>query len=324
MSHVDEGALHAYLDGELPPAERAALEAHVAECPACRARLTEERALLERASQLLGLAQPLERPAPPLHQLRQRRVVRRLRLPFAWAASIVLAVSLGYYLHGTDSGVVPEVRSRASSAEEDRAAAPPVAVDAPRRSPPPSTPQRPSERRQVNAPQKLADEPTGAATAKARADAVTPTADAMAIRSEAQLRRGAPPPITGVAPRVEVSAGGTDWPLVRREQVRQMLGSEPVGIPSLPVRSIRRDPVGDGGVLVEQELDSATVIQLFERPATAERPASGLVNRSAAPARQFNYTDRLARFVGTLRVEIAGPLSPDSLNRLLEQVKPLP
>ena len=32
MSHVDEGTLHAYLDGELPSVERAALEA----CPHVR------------------------------------------------------------------------------------------------------------------------------------------------------------------------------------------------------------------------------------------------------------------------------------------------
>jgi hypothetical protein len=34
-------------------------------------------------------------------------------------------------------------------------------------------------------------------------------------------------------------------------------------------------------------------------------------------------TERLARFIGGMRVEIAGPLSADSLNRLLEQVKPI-
>jgi hypothetical protein len=32
----------------------------------------------------------------------------------------------------------------------------------------------------------------------------------------------------------------------------------------------------------------------------------------------------LARYVGRLRVEISGPVSTDSLNRLLEQVEPLP
>ena len=34
MSHVDDGTLHAYLDGELAPVERARFEAHVAECAA--------------------------------------------------------------------------------------------------------------------------------------------------------------------------------------------------------------------------------------------------------------------------------------------------
>jgi hypothetical protein len=108
-----------------------------------------------------------------------------------------------------------------------------------------------------------------------------------------------------------------------------MLGTEPVGVPTLPVRSIRRDPAGDGGVLVEQELDSTTVIQLFERPATATRapfasPAARRLDRSTAGVKENAAADRLARFVGSLRVEIAGPLSPDSLNRLLEQVQPLP
>src|SRR2546428_5978460 len=71
MSHVDEGTLHAYLDGELPSGERTALEAHLADCATCRANLTEERALRERATALLGSALPAERPAPPLEQLRR-------------------------------------------------------------------------------------------------------------------------------------------------------------------------------------------------------------------------------------------------------------
>src|SRR5712675_1687808 len=69
MSHVDEGTLHAYLDGELPSAERTALEAHLADCMTCRANLTEERALRERAVALFGSTRPAERPAPPFEQL---------------------------------------------------------------------------------------------------------------------------------------------------------------------------------------------------------------------------------------------------------------
>src|SRR5216110_2221922 len=100
MSHADEGTLHAYLDGELPSAERAALEAHLAECATCRATLAEERALLERASALLGAARPVERPAPPFEQLRRalQRSPWHVRRSFAWAASVVLALGLGYYI----------------------------------------------------------------------------------------------------------------------------------------------------------------------------------------------------------------------------------
>src|SRR5207244_11597451 len=70
MSHADDGTLHAYLDGQLSPVERAQLEAHLASCPACRARLDEERGLIERADALLALATPPERAIPPFHQLR--------------------------------------------------------------------------------------------------------------------------------------------------------------------------------------------------------------------------------------------------------------
>src|SRR2546425_1974226 len=65
MSHVDDGQLHAYLDGELPQAEAWRLEAHLGECPACRGRLEEQRALIARASELLALAAPPAPAAPP-------------------------------------------------------------------------------------------------------------------------------------------------------------------------------------------------------------------------------------------------------------------
>src|SRR2546426_3469590 len=55
MSHVDDGTLHAYLDGELSPAEVQGVDAHLAQCPACRGRLDEERALITRAGELLAV-----------------------------------------------------------------------------------------------------------------------------------------------------------------------------------------------------------------------------------------------------------------------------
>src|SRR5690349_23911478 len=65
MSHVDDGTLHAYLDGELSPPEAQGLEAHVAQCLVCRERLEEERALIARATELLARAAPPERDLPP-------------------------------------------------------------------------------------------------------------------------------------------------------------------------------------------------------------------------------------------------------------------
>lgn len=52
--HADEGTIHAWLDGELPPAEAAALEAHVATCASCAAAVAEARGLVAASSRILG------------------------------------------------------------------------------------------------------------------------------------------------------------------------------------------------------------------------------------------------------------------------------
>jgi len=127
----------------------------------------------------------------------------------------------------------------------------------------------------------------------------------------------------------------TNWPVISRRAAKSILGEEPVGLPGLETRTFRRDP-GTNAVVVEQALDSSTVIQIFQRPAGGAYPydSSEAASTSASRARPRGYTagDRLrergdplfARFVRGLRVEIKGPLSVDSLNRLLEQVAPLP
>src|SRR5258706_317380 len=109
--------------------------------------------------------------------------------------------------------------------------------------------------------------------------------------------------------------------VINRQVARALLGQEPVGLPGLTPRSFRRTP--DGTVVVEQALDSSTLIQIFQRPASSAALSDSVSGYTRAFA--FARTDRLlARYVGTLRVEIAGPVSPDSLNKLLDQVAPLP
>ena len=53
MQHLDEGTIHAWLDGELAPAERAEAEAHIAECAECAAAVAEARGFIAASSRIL-------------------------------------------------------------------------------------------------------------------------------------------------------------------------------------------------------------------------------------------------------------------------------
>src|SRR5438876_175193 len=125
ISHVDDGQLHAYLDGELPQAELWRLEAHLGECPACRGRLEEQRALIARASELLALATPPARDAPPFRPAVAQPpppVRWPARQPLAWAATVVLALAAGWYLRGESPSapVRPDRRAAAANAAAPR------------------------------------------------------------------------------------------------------------------------------------------------------------------------------------------------------------
>ena len=109
MSHLDEGQLHALLDGEVEPSERVALESHLSSCSECARLLEESRAFMAEADDLVravDLPEPsaspvrVERPLPPptpraaVKPPAAPRLVVYRRL--GWAASLVLAAGLGY------------------------------------------------------------------------------------------------------------------------------------------------------------------------------------------------------------------------------------
>src|SRR6266446_1305810 len=345
MSHVDEGTLHAYLDRELPSAERATLEAHLAGCATCRANLTEERGLRERANAVLGSARPAERPAPPLEQLRRepQRSPWRVRRSFAWAASIALALGLGYYMRSPSASPVASVppaparpvamaQNRAAATEEDK------------------TPARPQSQRQRRPGERQASRPMDEVVVAQQAPRADSAAPALRLADSVKLDAGA---VSGALARAEPDRappsaapasiivdgaparqlGSTAWPMLNRRLARPLLGEEPVRLPGLATRAFRRAPGTDGTVVVEQVLDSSTVIQIFQRPAYPyDSSGSGYSNEGRSRPRVYASEDRarersslrFGRFVRGLRVEITGPLSADSLNRLLEQVAPLP
>jgi hypothetical protein len=126
----------------------------------------------------------------------------------------------------------------------------------------------------------------------------------------------------------ERKASTNTWPRIDRQTAKAILGEDPVGLPDLMTRDYRRSPDRDGVVVVEQLLDDHTVIQVFQQQVVRERARfDSLVSGARGAALSGigrERADRLARFVGKLRVEIGGPVSVDSLNRLLEQVSRLP
>jgi hypothetical protein len=60
MSHVDEGTIHAWLDGALAPDDpvRAGLETHIRDCVECRALVEAERRVRDRAAAVLEQVRP--------------------------------------------------------------------------------------------------------------------------------------------------------------------------------------------------------------------------------------------------------------------------
>jgi len=53
MQHLDEGTIHAWLDGQLPQDEAQQVEAHVAECRQCADAVAEARGLIAASSRIL-------------------------------------------------------------------------------------------------------------------------------------------------------------------------------------------------------------------------------------------------------------------------------
>lgn len=164
MPHVDEGMLHAYLDGALDAlleagalpqgTTRDSVDAHLAVCADCRALLEAERTIRTRAGAVLDAAAPVIE-VPPFSELfadSRTRPRRRRVWPLAWAASVLLAVGAGWWgselyrsqAFVTRSAELSELAPQADRALDDAAtragsaggaqpiAAPPAPVDVPR------------------------------------------------------------------------------------------------------------------------------------------------------------------------------------------------
>ena len=65
MQHLDEGTIHAWLDGQLPRDEAQRVEAHVAECRQCADAVAEARGLIAASSRILTALDSVPREVVP-------------------------------------------------------------------------------------------------------------------------------------------------------------------------------------------------------------------------------------------------------------------
>ncbi len=138
MSHVDEGQLHAYLDGALdalPAVEAAEVRVHLEVCHDCGERLDQARLMRDRAAEILGATAPVASAMPPWEELRRRAAVSgapaqspRIR-HFHWAASVVLALGIGWVLRGQTVDLPADAFSGESSMEAVAPQVPEVVLD---------------------------------------------------------------------------------------------------------------------------------------------------------------------------------------------------
>jgi anti-sigma factor RsiW len=182
MSHLDEGQLHELLDGELDEPARAAALAHLTGCERCKAAYDEAASFLAEADRLIDAVQvPAMAGAAPLVVESQKSEVepaapafdfrlsteekRRRRLTtyrtLAWAASIVVAVGIGWVGSGMSKRAAPVTES----ARDEIAVAPaatPLAESVPAEA------AQLTESRAKQAPESKARAATGASTADRR------------------------------------------------------------------------------------------------------------------------------------------------------------
>ncbi len=126
MSHVDEGTLHAYADGELTSRQQTEVEAHLSLCADCQARLEEARAAIGRASELLAELEPGPMHAPAWREMEERASARAREAPrrswlkpsLAAAAMIAIAFGIGWFSRASlyDAALRPELTSSAPAA----------------------------------------------------------------------------------------------------------------------------------------------------------------------------------------------------------------
>jgi hypothetical protein len=297
MQHLDEGLLHELVDGEIPSIDLPPIQAHLAACYECRARLEEAREFAGEAERLVETIELTEEDPSRGVVASPRPRARPWGRDLAWAATVVVAVGAGYLARG---GSRPD-----QLAEKESAAPAPVAA-------PGATP--------VSAPIIVAP-----AEPQRAADAVSDRVDEERKKPAAPADSRTPASAkdfgkTALVAAAEGKLGATGSPTQDTAQMRRKLGDTKLALEELVVTSAA---------------DKAAPTAALERSriaAPAAPPAfrSGMRQELAAAANELRLDDQGLLSAGPKRgatpVEItishARRLLSDTL-RLIDGLTPL-
>lgn len=368
MRHLDDGQIAELIDaaggGPGGPASRDA-EAHLRDCAACRERVEEARHIAARARAILGAAVPSSAvTAPPfaevLHRAgRMRRGARRARAwrGLAWAATVVLAVGVGWYARGEVTIPAPAERTAPLAAPASVAAAGAVAEEDSLATTPAES-SRVTEAERGAAPpeeRRLADaaSPVGAARTQdsgvpsGRTDAAQERSGAAPPAAEPPQARTPPAPerLAASAPRPDLrrivvdeapvpSAKAAAEPTERqaavgnritisRETAERVLGGRIALLEGLPVESYFMLAGETAVIQAVQRLPDGGRLELEQWRSEAVRTEADAAVRQAMESRarhQAAFAEESLEVNG-LKVVARAAIPPDSLRALLHRLR---
>ena len=327
MRHIPEEELHAYLDQGLSRSQCVEIESHLAACPACQSERDSIAALRDRTTALLAKLAP-PRGFPPAFETLQRRAQvqasahrRRMQI-VAWAASLVIAVGLGWtgnYLTTKPQSPVlhpvsrPSVGSVPSTPITSTSVAAP-AVLRPARKSPHEAGQRP---------------PTAKPVSIAAVESLPPVVPAPTLElTSVDIPRSDP----------ELELDGM-WRTLSWDGAQAEAGDQVPHIDGLPVVQVQLQTVEQGKqplMVVAQQLSSGEVIRTIEGPmgdvshllagrstssadsATGSRVAKSDSTRSPLGSDHGDRTMAMQR--GDRMLVITGALPSDSLLAMIRRL----
>jgi anti-sigma factor RsiW len=340
MRHIPEDELHAYLDQALSRSQCVEIESHLASCVACRRERDAIAALRDRTTALLATLAPPRRIVPSYEQLSERAAARSARVAgrwraAAWAASMLLAVGLGWGARSVGNDPAPAAPELAGSsitpvsrAEPETTAAPSAPVSAPtgelamRETPSPSTaPRQPAAASVVPAPAARFQIPDQFPASDQLRDPI-PSEPAGAMLSSGRL------------PSENFSGGSTGalFRTVSWDRARFERGESVPRIEGLPVMEVQlAGSRGDDSrplMVVAQQLSSGQVIRTIEGPATdVNQLLASQRSDASSPWPTMDEGDGIAGGDGTMAVRrgdrilaITAPLPSDSLRAMIRRL----